>query len=45
MTTVILYFNLGFDDALKAIERLNLYSFNLPVDVAVKQFQQMNEAF
>jgi len=35
----------GFDDALKAIERLNLYSFNLPVDVAVKQFQQMNEAF
>ena len=35
----------GFDDAFKAIERLNLYTFNLPVDVAVKQFQQMNEAF
>ena len=43
--TTVLCFNLGFDDALKAIERLNLYSFNLPVDVAVKQFQQMNEAF
>jgi len=35
----------GFDDGLKAVERLNLYAFHLPVDVAVKQFQQMNEAF
>ena len=35
----------GFDDAFKAIERLNIYTFDLPVDVAVKQFQQMNEAF
>jgi hypothetical protein len=35
----------GFDDAFKAIERLSMYAFNLPVNVAVKQFQDMNEAF
>ncbi len=36
---------LGFDDAFRAIERLSIYAFNLPVNVAVKQFQDMNEAF
>jgi len=35
----------GFDDAFRAIERLSMYVFDLPVDVAVKQFKDMNEAF
>ncbi|CAB4063471.1 unnamed protein product [Lepeophtheirus salmonis] len=35
----------NFDDAFRSIERLSLYGFNLPVDVAVKQFQDMSEAF
>lgn len=35
----------GFDDAIRAIERLSIYVFDLPVDVAVKQFKEMNEAF
>ncbi len=36
---------IGFDDAFRAIERLSMYVFDLPVDVAVKQFQEMTEAF
>ena len=35
----------GFDDSFKAIERLHTFVFNLPVNVAIKQFQNMNEAF
>lgn len=35
----------GFDDAFRAIERLSMYVFDLPVDVAIKQFKDMNEAF
>lgn len=35
----------GFDDAFKTIDRLSNYVFDLPVDVAVRQFQEMNEAF
>ena len=39
------FFFSGFDDAFRAIERLSMYVFDLPVDVAVKQFKDMNEAF
>ena len=35
----------GFDDAFRCIERLSMYVFDLPVDAAVKQFQNMSEAF
>ena len=35
----------GFDDALKLLERLSLYVFDLPVDLAVQQFQELDEAF
>ena len=35
----------GFDDTFKLLERLSLYVFDLPVDVAVNQFQQIDEAF
>ena len=35
----------GFDDTFKLLERLSLYVFDLPVDVAVNQFQQIEEAF
>ena len=47
--TIIIIFNfvfyIGFDDAFRAIERLSMYVFDLPVDTAVKQFKDMNEAF
>ena len=35
----------GFDDGFKTLERLNMFVFDLQVDVAIKQFQNMNEAF
>lgn len=35
----------GFDDTFKLLERLSLYVFDLPVDLAVNQFQQIEEAF
>ena len=35
----------GFDDTFKLLERLSVYVFNLPVDVAINQFQTMDEAF
>ena len=35
----------GFDDGFKTLERLNTFVFDLQVDVAIKQFQNMNEAF
>ena len=38
-------FFIGFDDAFRAIERLSMYVFDLPIDTAVKQFKDMNEAF
>ena len=36
---------LGFDDAFKLLDRLSLYVFDLPVNLAVQQFQEMEEAF
>ena len=35
----------GFDDAFRALERLSIYVFDIPVNVAVRQFQDMSEAF
>ena len=35
----------GFDDGFRAIERFSCYHFDLQVDVAVKQFQDLSEAF
>ena len=35
----------GFEEALKSLERLSIYSFNLPVNLAVKQFQDSKESF
>lgn len=35
----------GFDDSLRLIERLSIYVFDIPVDVAVRQFKDMSEAF
>ena len=36
---------LGFDDTFKLLERLSVYVFDLPVDVAINQFQKIDEAF
>ena len=36
---------LGFDDTLKLLSRLSVYVFDLPVDIAVKQFEEIEEAF
>ena len=38
-------FFLGFDDTFKLLERLSVYVFDLPVDIAVKQFEELEEAF
>jgi len=35
----------GFDDSLKLLERLSMYVFDLPVNIAVRQFEDMAEAF
>jgi len=35
----------GFDDTFKLLERLSVYVFDLPVDIAVKQFEELEEAF
>ena len=35
----------GFEEALKSLDRLSSYSFNLPVNLAVKQFQDSKESF
>ena len=42
---ILFFCFIGFDDAFRAIERLSMYVFDLPVDTAVKQFKDMNEAF
>ncbi|ESO97682.1 hypothetical protein LOTGIDRAFT_104100, partial [Lottia gigantea] len=35
----------GFDDALKALDRLNTVQFKLPVDMAVRPFSKIRDAF
>ena len=39
------HYLLGFDDTFKLLERLSVYVFDLPVDVAINQFQKIDEAF
>ena len=35
----ILYYILGFDDGFRLLERLALYQFKIPVNLAIQQFQ------
>ena len=35
----------GFEDVFCAMNKLKLYEFNLPVDLAVKQFSNIKDAF
>ncbi|CAM1306729.1 RUNDC1 (predicted) [Pycnogonum litorale] len=35
----------GFEDSFKSLERLNKLKFELPVDLAVRQFQNIRDAF
>jgi RUN domain-containing protein 1 len=35
----------GFQDALKTLDRLSKYDFDLPVEHAVKQFQNIKDVF
>lgn len=35
----------GFRDGLKSIDRLSCYHFNLPADLAVRQFQNIKDVF
>lgn len=35
----------GFRDALKTIDRLSNYRFDLPIDLAVRQFQDIKDVF
>lgn len=37
--------NTGFQDALQSLDRLTVYKFDLPVDLAVKQFQNIKDVF
>jgi len=36
---------LGFQDAFHTLDRLTNYKFDLPVDLAVRQFQNIKDAF
>jgi len=36
---------LGFDDAIKALDRLSTINFKLPVDLAVRPFSNIKDAF
>lgn len=35
----------GFDDALKSLDKLNSIPFKLPVDLAVRPFSNIKDAF
>ncbi|PSN47864.1 RUN domain-containing protein 1 [Blattella germanica] len=35
----------GFDDSFKSLEKLSQFKFELPVDLAVRQFQNIKDAF
>ncbi|XP_050666875.1 RUN domain-containing protein 1 [Leptidea sinapis] len=37
--------NTGFQDALQSLDRLTTHNFDLPVDLAVKQFQNIKDMF
>jgi hypothetical protein len=35
----------GFEDSFHSLERLTQFKFELPVDLAVRQFQNIKDAF
>lgn len=35
----------GFRDALRSMERLNRFDFDLPIDLAIRQFQNIKDVF
>ncbi|GBP93525.1 hypothetical protein EVAR_98277_1 [Eumeta japonica] len=37
--------NTGFQDALQSLDRLTPHKFDLPVDLAIKQFQNIKDVF
>ncbi len=40
------YVYAGFrDDGLKCVDRLSYYRFNLPIDIAVRQFKNIKDVF
>ena len=41
----IVYQFTGFDDAIKSLERLNTVKFRLPVDLAIRPFSNIRDAF
>lgn len=36
---------LGFEDGFQTLEKLNQFNFDLPVDLAVRQLQNIKDAF
>ena len=41
----LLFFSIGFEDSLRSLEKLTNLHFELPVDLAVRQFQNIKDAF
>lgn len=41
----IINFISGFDDAFHSLEKLNQYNFDLPADLAIRQLQNIKDAF
>lgn len=37
--------NTGFRDALKSLDRLTQYRFDLPVDLSIRQFKNIKDVF
>jgi hypothetical protein len=35
----------GFEDSFHSLERLSQFKFELPVDLAIRQFQNIKDAF
>lgn len=35
----------GFEDSFTSLEKLNQYNFDLPVDLAIRQLQNIKDAF
>lgn len=44
-TLTTTFFFPGFEDAFRSLERLNKYNYNLPIDLAVRPFQNIKDAF
>ena len=35
----------GFDDAIRSLDRLSVVRFHLPIDLAIRQLQNISDAF